>query len=45
MGKDQLIDLVPGLSASDILSDTGANVIDIDPESNAHTNEARTFTL
>ena len=45
MGEDRLIDLVPGLTAEDVQSDTGTNLVDVDPDSNPSATQARTFTL
>ena len=45
MGQDKLADLLPGLTADDISSDTGVNVIDVDASSNPVSAEARTYSL
>ena len=34
MPSEKLIELVPGVSDADVLDDTGANSIELDPEKN-----------
>ena len=45
MGGERLVDFVPGITVDDVRSDTGQDLVDIDPASNAAATDARTYSL